>query len=73
MIIRCWGTRGSIPVSGSEYIKYGGDTPCIELRTARDDIIIIDAGTGIRRLGKALLAEGRYEYNMFLPMPIGII
>ncbi len=65
MIIRCWGVRGSIPVSGSEYIKYGGDTPCVEIRNAYDEIIIIDAGTGIRRLGKALIEEGRYEYTMF--------
>ena len=65
MIIRCWGARGSIPVSGKEYLKYGGDTPCIEIRTKDDDIIIIDAGTGIRRLGNELLAEGRHDYTMF--------
>jgi phosphoribosyl 1,2-cyclic phosphodiesterase len=65
MIIRCWGARGSIPVSGKEYLKYGGDTTCIEVRTKDDDIIIIDAGTGIRRLGNALLAEGRHDYTMF--------
>ena len=65
MIIRCWGARGSIPVSGKEYLKYGGDTPCIEIRTKDDDIIIIDAGTGIRRLGNRLLAEGRHDYTMF--------
>ncbi|MGD8981573.1 MAG: MBL fold metallo-hydrolase, partial [Desulfobacterales bacterium] len=33
MIIKCWGSRGSIPVSGGEYIKYGGDTTCLEIRT----------------------------------------
>jgi len=65
MIIRCWGARGSIPVSGKEYLKYGGDTPCIEIRTKEDDIIIIDAGTGIRRLGNTLLAEKRHDYTMF--------
>jgi phosphoribosyl 1,2-cyclic phosphodiesterase len=65
MIIRCWGARGSIPVSGEEYLKYGGDTPCIEIRTKDDEIIIVDAGTGIRRLGNALLAEGRHDYTMF--------
>ena len=46
MIIRCWGARGSIAVSGREYVKYGGDTPCIEIRTRNDEAIIIDAGTG---------------------------
>ncbi len=63
MLIKCWGSRGSIPVSGSEYLKYGGDTTCVEIRTKSDDIIIIDAGTGIRRLGNQLINEGRYEYH----------
>lgn len=66
MLIRCWGSRGSIPVSGQEYIKYGGDTTCLEIRTRSDDIIIVDAGTGIRRLGNALIKEGRYQYNFLL-------
>lgn len=60
MLIRCWGSRGSIPVSGKEYLKYGGDTTCLEIRTASDDIIIVDAGTGIRRLGNQLAAEQRH-------------
>ena len=64
MIIKCWGSRGSIPVSGKEYIKYGGDTTCLEIRTKSDDIIIVDAGTGIRRLGSKLIDENRYRYNL---------
>lgn len=64
MLIRCWGARGSIPVSGSEYVKYGGDTPCIEIRTKNDEIIIIDAGSGIRRLGNKLLDENRFNFTM---------
>jgi phosphoribosyl 1,2-cyclic phosphodiesterase len=64
MIIRCWGSRGSIPVSGKDYLKYGGDTTCIEIRTKDDDIIIIDAGSGIRRLGNSLLDEKRFQYTM---------
>jgi phosphoribosyl 1,2-cyclic phosphodiesterase len=64
MIIRCWGARGSIPVSGKEYIKYGGDTTCMEIRTKDDDIIIIDAGSGIRKLGNKLLDEKRFQYTM---------
>jgi phosphoribosyl 1,2-cyclic phosphodiesterase len=64
MLIRCWGARGSIPVSGEEYLRYGGDTPCIEIRTRDDDIVIIDAGTGVRRLGNRLLAEDRHDYTM---------
>lgn len=64
MLIRCWGSRGSIPVSGKSYLKYGGDTTCIELRTKNDDIIIIDAGSGIRRLGNNLIKEGRKDLNI---------
>jgi phosphoribosyl 1,2-cyclic phosphodiesterase len=64
MLIRCWGSRGSIPVSGSDYVKYGGDTTCMEIRTKDDHIIIVDAGTGIRRLGNRLVEEGRYNYDV---------
>jgi phosphoribosyl 1,2-cyclic phosphodiesterase len=64
MYIKCWGSRGSIPVSGKEYIKYGGDTTCIEIRTKDDRLIIVDAGTGIRRLGNQLIEEGRYSYDI---------
>ena len=65
MLVRCWGARGSIPVSGREYLRYGGDTPCIEIRTQDDDIVIIDAGSGIRRLGNRLIDEKRHDYTMF--------
>jgi len=64
MIIRCYGARGSIPVSGKQYLKYGGDTTCLEIRSKNDEIIIVDAGSGIRRLGNILLDEKRYEYNI---------
>jgi len=63
MRIKCWGSRGSTPVSGKEYLKYGGDTSCLEIRTKTDDIIIVDAGTGIRRLGNSLIDEGRFSYH----------
>ena len=63
MYIKCWGSRGSIPVSGKEYLKYGGDTTCLEIRTNSDDIIIVDAGTGIRRLGNKLADEKANTMN----------
>lgn len=65
MFIRCWGSRGSIPVSGEEYIRYGGSTTCMEIRTRNDDVVIIDAGTGIRRLGNNLLKEKRKHATLF--------
>ena len=64
MIIRCYGARGSIPVSGKEFVKYGGDTTCLEIRSKNDEIIIVDAGSGMRRLGIKLLNEDRYEYSL---------
>ena len=63
MIIKIWGSRGSIPVSGKEYLKYGGDTTCLEIRTKSGDIIIVDAGTGIRRLGNQLAEEKCRDLN----------
>ncbi|MFI5252943.1 MAG: MBL fold metallo-hydrolase [Bacteroidota bacterium] len=57
MMIKCWGARGSIAVSGNEYVKYGGDTTCIEIRSKNNEIIIVDAGTGIRKLGNELVHE----------------
>ncbi len=64
MLIRCWGARGSIPVSGRTYDVFGGDTTCLELRTADDRVVIVDAGSGIRRLGNRLMAEGRTDLTM---------
>jgi phosphoribosyl 1,2-cyclic phosphodiesterase len=66
MIIRCWGARGSIPVSGRQYLQYGGNTTCLEIRTKNDDILIVDAGSGIRELGNFLLAQGRHEFTLLL-------
>lgn len=51
--IKFWGTRGSSPVSGARYIKYGGNTSCLEIRH-QDTLIVLDAGSGIRELGEAL-------------------
>lgn len=53
--VRFWGTRGSIPSPGPTTVRYGGNTPCIELRTDDGWLVILDAGTGIRELGRSLL------------------
>jgi phosphoribosyl 1,2-cyclic phosphodiesterase len=55
MKVRFWGVRGSIPVPGATTNRYGGNTSCVEVRPGGGPLIVIDAGTGIRRLGKALL------------------
>lgn len=64
MIVKIWGSRGSIPVSGKEFLKYGGDTTCVEIRSRCGEVIIVDAGTGIRRLGNLLADEGRHDHNL---------
>jgi phosphoribosyl 1,2-cyclic phosphodiesterase len=69
MLIKCWGARGSTPVSGRRYLKYGGNTTCIELRTIDDEIVVIDAGTGIIGLGDTLLDEKRHEYSILFTHP----
>jgi phosphoribosyl 1,2-cyclic phosphodiesterase len=51
MKVRFWGVRGSIPVPGPGTVHVGGNTPCVEVQTADREIIILDAGTGIRLLG----------------------
>ena len=54
--IRLWGVRGSIPVPGKSTVRYGGNTSCVEVR-ADGEIIVLDAGSGIRLLGLALDKE----------------
>ena len=55
LTLRFWGTRGSIPSPGMATARYGGNTPCVELRTADGWLVILDAGTGIRELGRSLM------------------
>ena len=54
--LKFWGVRGSIPVPERDYLAYGGNTTCVEIRAGKS-IIIIDAGTGIRGLGMSLQEE----------------
>ncbi len=54
--VRFWGTRGSVATPGRRTLRYGGNTSCTEVRHG-DHILLLDAGTGIRELGDALLSE----------------
>ena len=56
MNVRFWGVRGSIAAPGPRTARYGGNTPCVEIR-AGGRLMIVDAGTGIRELGVSLLKE----------------
>ena len=55
--VQFWGTRGSIPSPGPKTVRYGGNTPCVELRTSDGWLVILDAGTGMRELGRSLLGR----------------
>ncbi|HEY3357366.1 MAG TPA: MBL fold metallo-hydrolase [Polyangia bacterium] len=58
MEITFWGVRGSIPAPGPETNRYGGNTACVSVRTRSGHLIILDAGTGISPLGRALMQDG---------------
>src|SRR3954463_13248693 len=55
MKVKFWGVRGSLPVPGPRTERYGGNTSCVEVLSAAGTRIIIDAGTGIRKLGQELM------------------
>ncbi|MGF1591828.1 MAG: MBL fold metallo-hydrolase [Kiloniellaceae bacterium] len=63
--VRFWGTRGSISCPGESYLRYGGNTSCLEVRCG-DKLLIFDAGTGLRPLGKQLCRNGALEADIFL-------
>jgi phosphoribosyl 1,2-cyclic phosphodiesterase len=65
--IRFWGVRGSIPCPGPNTLRYGGETACVEVRCG-PHLLILDAGSGIRELGGALLqnpADDTIEADLF--------
>jgi len=63
--IKFWGCRGSIPVPDSRMIKYGGDTTCVEVQLDTKTLII-DAGTGIRKLGEKLIKNNVTDFDIFI-------
>jgi phosphoribosyl 1,2-cyclic phosphodiesterase/CheY-like chemotaxis protein len=56
LMVKFWGTRGSLPTPGPATVRYGGNTSCVEVRDG-ETIIMLDCGTGAREMGKALLKE----------------
>lgn len=68
MKIKYFGVRGSIPVAGKDFLKYGGNTTCVVLEEA-NTTLILDAGTGIRSYGRQLMKEKGpvgHKINLFL-------
>ena len=66
MKVRFWGVRGSIASPGPKTVRYGGNTTCIEVRTDDNELIILDAGTGIFPLSQTLLAELPVTANVLI-------
>jgi phosphoribosyl 1,2-cyclic phosphodiesterase len=66
MKVRFWGVRGSIASPGPATVRYGGNTTCIEIRTDNNELIIIDAGTGIFPLSQTLLSELPVTANVLI-------
>ena len=63
MRVQFWGTRGSIATPGPSTARYGGNTACIEVRSARGTLVVIDCGTGAHPLGQKLIAgDGQSGY-----------
>jgi phosphoribosyl 1,2-cyclic phosphodiesterase len=62
--IKFWGVRGSIPCPGSETVRYGGNTSCVEMQVGRERLIF-DGGTGLRILGQSLMAENPVKGHLF--------
>ncbi|MCA9659897.1 MAG: MBL fold metallo-hydrolase, partial [Myxococcales bacterium] len=58
MKVRFWGTRGSIAKAGPSTVRYGGNTSCVEVRSAAGDVLVLDCGTGAHGLGVSLVREG---------------
>ena len=62
--IKFWGVRGSIPCPGSETVRYGGNTSCVEMQVGRERLIF-DGGTGLRILGQSLMTESPAKAHLF--------
>lgn len=67
LTVTFWGTRGSIATPGPDTIRFGGNTACLDVQAANGRHYILDAGTGIRALGAALMTSvGPIEADLFL-------
>lgn len=63
--VKFWGVRGSVATPQQDMLKYGGNTSCVEMRCG-DEILIFDAGTGIKGLGESIPLDSPMRINLFL-------
>lgn len=71
MLVRFWGCRGTLPVTGKASVRYGGNTNCVTLRIAEKPLFIFDAGTGIKALSDHLVKKNKFPIRakIFLTHP----
>lgn len=66
MRARVWGSRGTVATPGSDTVRYGGNTACVEVRLDDGAIMILDGGTGLRALGQRLVEEGPPRIDLLI-------
>lgn len=64
--LKIWGARGTVPTPGPATARVGGNTACLELRDDQGRLVILDAGTGIRGLGKQINGSPAVEADLFI-------
>jgi phosphoribosyl 1,2-cyclic phosphodiesterase len=64
--VKLWGCRGSVPTPGPDTVTYGGNTSCVEVSLDGETALVLDAGTGIRRLGLELVDRGTRRIHLCL-------
>ena len=63
--VRFWGVRGTLATPGAGTVRYGGNTSCLEIRCGKH-LLVFDAGTGLRELGRALRDEQPLDFDLYL-------
>jgi phosphoribosyl 1,2-cyclic phosphodiesterase len=63
---RIWGCRGSLAAPGADTVKYGGNTSCVEVRLSSGEVLVLDAGTGMRPLGVHMAKDPPHEIHVLL-------
>jgi phosphoribosyl 1,2-cyclic phosphodiesterase len=64
--LKIWGCRGSVATPGPDTVQYGGNTSCVEVTNDHETVLVLDAGTGIRRLGLELVERGARRVHLCL-------
>lgn len=63
--VRFWGTRGSLPRPGADYLRFGGNTTCVEIRLG-ERVFLIDGGSGLEAAGRSLAAQNLLRFDILL-------